>query len=121
MQLPMPPRAVPLVPRRPAGDRRRHPRLTPNRLSLCRMALPDGAPAAAFVHNLSASGVALFSEAPFPIGSQVRLALVNNAAMFCLVLQVTVLRCQPSPLGDWFIAGMFERLLGPAELGPFFV
>jgi PilZ domain len=119
MLLPMPPRVGVLSARRPATDRRRHTRLTPNRPSLCRMALPDGPLSAAFVHNLSASGVALFCEAPFPVGSQVRLALVNNAAMFCLALQVTVLRCQPSPVGDYFVAAVFERVLVPAELGPF--
>jgi len=121
MLVPMPPRAGALFARRPATDRRRHVRVTPHRPSLCRMALPDGPPAAAFIHNLSASGVALFSDSPFPVGSQVRLALVNNAAMFCLVLQLTVLRCQPSPVGDYFVAGAFDRVLVPAELGPFLV
>lgn len=121
MLVPMSPRTSGLSARRPATDRRRHARLTPNRPSLCRMALPDGPPAGAMVHNLSASGVALFCEAPFPVGSQVRLALVNNAAMFCLVVKLTVLRCQPSPVGDYFVAGVFERVLGPAEIGPFIV
>jgi hypothetical protein len=121
MLMPMPPRMNALSARLPRADRRRHVRLTPNRPSLCRLALPDGPPAAAFIHNLSASGVALFCESSFPVGSQVRLALVNNSAMFCLVLEVTVLRCQPSPVGDYFLAGSFDRALGPAEIGPFVV
>lgn len=101
------------------AERRRHSRAAPRPLSLCRLEPLGGPPVVAFVRNLSASGIALYADAPLRVGAEVRLALVNNAAIFGLTVRLTVLRCQPSPTGDWLIAGMFDRTLRPAELAPF--
>src|ERR1700730_2337101 len=80
-----------LVQRRPRPERRGAKRLTPTSLTTCQTRRAgEDKPHAAWIHNLSKTGVGVLTATEFPPGTMIQIVIINAAHTFALSGEVQV-------------------------------
>ena len=110
----------PLLPAFPV-ERRSAQRFAPRRVLIGQIEPDEGGRIPTRVQNLSARGVGLLADRPFPAGAVVKIRLVNAAAMFALLVTARVKHCNQVLTGDHYLGCEFEQALAPGEMRPFLV
>lgn len=108
--------------RRSRSDRRQAKRFIPRQVSPCTLELPgENGPTAAWVHNLSALGVALLTDREYAADTVLQALLVNGPHTYSLRVAITVIRCFRVITGDFYVGARFDRPLDHDELLPFLI
>ncbi len=111
-----------LVRRRPRVERRAAKRLTPGAMTPCQVRPAGGDDAtAAWIHNLSRTGVGIITPAALPPGTMIEILMCNSAHTFSLTGRVRVVRCMRVVSGHFLLGGEFTDALQHDELIPFMV
>jgi hypothetical protein len=110
-----------LVRRRPREERRVAKRLTPGAMTPCQVRPAGGTATAAWIHNLSKTGVGIITPTALPVGTMIEIVMVNSAHTFSLSGQVKVVRCTRVVSGHFLLGGEFTNALQHDELIPFMV
>jgi hypothetical protein len=71
------------------------------------------------VHDISSTGLSLLARQPWNPGDQFHLLLTNAACTFALTIQMEIVRCHQLMNGEHYVAGRFDRALGPLEMQAF--
>jgi hypothetical protein len=100
-------------------ERRRAKRLSPPRLTPCKVRAADGVEAPGWVHNLSVGGGGLLCGQPVPPGTMLTVLFVNAAHTFALSAEFRVVRCYRVVNGDYYLGGQFTQPLRHDEILPF--
>ncbi len=104
---------------RKQNERRRAKRLSPPRLTPCKIRASDGAERPGWVHNLSVGGGGLLSSHPVAPGAILTVLFINAAHTFALSADLRVVRCYRVVNGDYYLGGQFTKPLRHDEISPF--
>jgi hypothetical protein len=109
-----------LIQRRQRLERRSAKRLFPTQLTPCHLIAAEGVEARdGWLHNLSVRGMGVLTDRAYPLGSRLKVQIVNASHTFCLAVELTVVRCRRTVSGEYFAGGQFDRVLNYDELLPF--
>jgi hypothetical protein len=109
-----------LVQRRRKVERRSGKRIAPTQRTLALLRWDEnGETTTAFVHNLSLKGLAVHAERDYPLGTMLRVILVNAAHTFSVAVDLKVVRAIRDGGNGYLIAGPFSRTLSHEEVVPF--
>jgi PilZ domain len=109
-----------LMQKRPRVERRGAKRLSPNALTPCQIRPAGGDKQyAAWIHNLSKTGVGLLTSAEMPAGTHLQILIVNAAHTAALTSEVKIVRCTRVVSRDFLLGGEFINALQHDEMVPF--
>jgi|SRR6516165_6103625 len=116
----MPAATAELLPDAIPVERRGARRLIPGSLTPClvRASGEDGQ-SAAWVHNLSVSGVGILCGRAIAPGTMVRAVIINAAHTFAIAVEAVVVRTYPLYNGDHLLGCQFRETLRYDQIIPF--
>ena len=109
-----------LMQKRPRVERRGAKRLSPSAMTPCQIRPTGGDKQyAAWIHNLSKSGVGLLTATEIPPGTLLQILIVNAAHTAALTSEVKIVRCTRVVSRDFLLGGEFTNALQHDEMVPF--
>ena len=106
--------------KRPRVERRGAKRESPCALTPCQIRrVGDSTPSAAWIHNLSRTGVSFICDLECQPGTLLQIVIINAAHTFSLAGEIKVVRCSRFISGKYLLGGEFTNELQHDQMVPF--